>query len=161
MAGVGIVALAALILAFFALADDDEATVVANATPTPTVVAQVTPTPVPGVAPDPAVTAPTPAPTVPAQPLESEPDSWPEGVTAWTIVLASESGETKARARAQALSARGVEVGVLRSDDFKSLRPGRWIVFSGRYEASRGAQRARRNLGGVAKKAPVMRIEPR
>ena len=169
MAGVGLLALAALALAFFALADDDPAPVPAPppaattpapvpADPTPTP-AGATPTPAPGEA----TATPTPAPTeTPAASDTGEPASWPAGRDAWTIVMHATPSRAAAVRRAQRLTAEGVVVGVLDSDEFRALEPDRFIVFSGQYESSREAQQAQRALGSAAPAgAFVRRITPR
>ena len=170
MAGVGLLALAALALAFFALADDEPATTPAVA-PTPTAAAPAatpTPTPAPGDAtPTPAGGTPTPtatpAPTeTPAAEGTGEPASWPAGRDAWTIVMHVAASRDAAVRRAQRLTAEGVVVGVLDSDEFRALERGRFIVFSGQYESAREATRAQRALGSAAPAgAFVRRITPR
>lgn len=162
MAGVGLLALAALALAFFALADDEPASTPA---PTPTPAAA---TPPPGEpTPAPATGTPTPAPTptateTPAAENTGEPASWPAGRDAWTIVMHSTSRRGAAVRRAQRLTAEGVVVGVLDSDDFRGLDPDRFIVFSGQYDSAREAAQAQRALGSAAPAdAFARRITPR
>jgi hypothetical protein len=58
---------------------------------------------------------------------------WPIGVTAWTAILASTRSERDARSAKGRVSAAGDPAGVLFSSDFSDLRPGYWVVFSGRY----------------------------
>ncbi len=166
MAGVGLLALAALALAFFALADDDPATPPA-VTPTPTAPAP-SPTPAPGEAtpaagatPAPAPTEATPTPTAAAEDT-GEPASWPAGRDAWTIVMHAASSRDAAVRRAQRLTAEGVVVGVLDSDEFRSLQRNRFVVFSGQYESAREAAQAQRTLGSAAPaSAFVRRVTPR
>ena len=169
MAGVGLLALAALALAFFALADDDPASTTA---PTPTPAATVA-TPVPSEAtPTPAAATPTPvtgdatptpaATETPAAAGTGEPAAWPTGREAWTIVMHATSSRDAAVRRAQRLTAEGVVVGVLDSDEFRGLERGRFIVFSGQYETARKAAQAQRALGSAAPaSAFVRRITPR
>jgi hypothetical protein len=170
MIGVGLLALAALALAFFALADDDPAPA---PTPTPTPFLEepeLTPSPdgtaTPGSGtptPTPAAGAATPAPTAaPAPAGTGSPADWPAGRDAWTIVLHSTASRAAAVRRAQRLTAEGVVVGVLASDDFRDLDPGRHLVFSGQYDSAREAARAQRALGSAAPaSAFVRRITPR
>ena len=168
MAGVGLLALAALALAFFALADDDPApapapTPVASApaaTPAP---AEATPTPATGEAAPTATATPTPIATeTPAAEGTGEPASWPAGRDAWTIVMHATASRAAAVRRAQRLTAEGVVVGVLDSDDFRALEPDRYIVFSGQFDSAREAARAQRALGSAAPaNAFVRRIIPR
>jgi hypothetical protein len=108
-------------------------------------------------------TAPEPAPTTVAEPpVQTQPPPpqppptnrlvpWPEGTRGWTVVLASlAQGGGRAAATAQAreaLEAGLPEVGVLRSDEFSSLHPGYFVVFTGVYDtraqAEQGAAQAR------------------
>ena len=43
--------------------------------------------------------------------------------------------------------ARGLEAGLLRSDDYADLGKGFWLVFAGRYPNAARAERRRRQLG--------------
>jgi hypothetical protein len=64
--------------------------------------------------------------------------------------------------RAQRLTAEGVVVGVLDSDEFRALEADRHIVFSGQYDSAREAAGAQRALGSAAPaNAFVRRITPR
>ena len=60
--------------------------------------------------------------------------AWPPGTAAYTVVLATTPDETAARARATAAVGGGVPAGVLDSDEYASLAPGRWVLFAGRYD---------------------------
>jgi hypothetical protein len=72
--------------------------------------------------------------------------TWPSGESGFTVVLASvveAQGRTEADAAAQRATAAGLpEVGVLRSSDFSSLRPGYWVAYSGVYETEAQARAA-------------------
>jgi hypothetical protein len=170
MIGVGLLALAALALAFFALADDDPGPT-PTATPTPFLEEpELTPSPDATVTPGSATPTPTAAageatPRATATPAPAgtgAPAAWPAGRDAWTIVLHSASSLPAARQRAQRLTAEGVVVGVLESDDYRGLDPGRYLVFSGQYESARDAAQAQRALGSAAPaSAFVRRIRPR
>lgn len=172
MIGVGLLALAALALAFFALADDDPAPVPA-VTPTPTV-ADPAASPPPAATPAPGTGTPTPSPTpaageatpaptaTPTGADTGEPASWPAGRDAWTIVMHATDRRAAAVRRAQRLTAEGVVVGVLDSDDFRGLEADRYIVFSGQYDTAREAAQAQRALGSAAPgSAFVSRVRPR
>lgn len=74
--------------------------------------------------------------------------SWPAGRTAYTAVLMSASSKSEADAKAKSLANRGVDVGVLHSNDFSSLEPGYWVVFSGHYAGLAPAQAAAQRLAG-------------
>lgn len=91
------------------------------------------PTKVPTTAPTTAV-----APTTDSVPATTGKDAagssdWPIGVTAWTAILASTRSESDARSAKGRVSAGGDPAGVLFSSDFSDLRPGYWVVFSGRF----------------------------
>jgi hypothetical protein len=111
----------------------------------------------------PASTTPTePAPTIPPAGGQTQPDDpsaqpdtpsttpdpggeiaeWPAGRTAYTVVLVSATSRNAADAKAEQAIKRGIKAGVLRSDDFSSLRPGYWVVFAGQYDTSEQATRA-------------------
>jgi hypothetical protein len=63
------------------------------------------------------------------------------------VILGSEGTEADARAVAAQATAAGLNAGVLDSTNFRSLRLGYWVAFSGLYatqpEAASAAQRAR------------------
>ena len=75
----------------------------------------------------------------PPPPPPQELIEWPQGQNGWTIVLASipqSSGRgAAARAGQQAIDAGLTDVGVLNSDEFSSLHPGYFVVFSGIYNS--------------------------
>jgi len=153
------IAAAALVLALVELAGDAE---------------QVEPQPVATQQPPPATTAPTPAPgstTVP--PATETPGAaatpgastgqiatWPEGATAWTVVLESSATESAAEERAQELSEQGVAVGILDSDDYGALEPDRHVVFSGQYDSQRAADQALAALENQIEGIYVVRVAP-
>ena len=87
----------------------------------------------------------TPTTDAPSTPPPSGGD-WPGG-SAYTAILVSATSESAARATQQQATSRGLDAGVLRSADFRSLRPGYWVVFSGSFpsqsDASRRAARAK------------------
>ncbi|HEX7279838.1 MAG TPA: hypothetical protein VF255_09480 [Solirubrobacterales bacterium] len=72
-------------------------------------------------------------------------DSWPDGVSARTVILASE--ETKGLAeiaveQAKRIASRGLNVGILYSSDYASLTPGFWVAFAGQFDSVEEAQLA-------------------
>jgi hypothetical protein len=81
-----------------------------------------------------------PPPPPPAQELIE----WPQGQNGWTIVLASvpqSSGRGAAAREGQsAIDAGLTDVGVLNSDEFSSLHPGYFVVFSGIYNSEQEAR---------------------
>lgn len=97
----------------------------------------------------PSVTVVTPPPNRPnraAGPAPATTDDWPGGA-AYTTILESVSSESEARRVQAAATARGLDAGVLYSTNYRSLRPGFWVVFSGtsssKQDADRRTQRAR------------------
>jgi cell division septation protein DedD len=87
-----------------------------------------------------------PAPQTTPAPTPSGSGDWPGG-SGYTVILASEGSETAARSTQSQATATGLDAGVLYSSNFRSLRPGYWVVFSGRFttegQASQRAVRAR------------------
>ena len=141
------VAVIALVLALVELAGDAEQVAEQPA---------ATPAPAAPVAPAPTAEATTvpPASTTPAI------AEWPTGTTAWTIVLESSATREAADARAEELAGQGVSVGVLDSNDFSSLEPDRFVVFSGQYDSQRAADQARESLEGQVEGSYVRRVVP-
>jgi septal ring-binding cell division protein DamX len=110
-------------------------TAVPSATPTPTPEAGSTPTPDPGDSTTPGATGGL--------------ATWPADKTGWTAVLASTKSRSEAEKKARAAGGGG-EIGVLRSDDYKSLRKGYWVVFSGQYDSRSAAETAAEDAAGDA-----------
>jgi ribulose bisphosphate carboxylase small subunit len=72
-------------------------------------------------------------------------DSWPDEVNAWTVVLASEASKGLAESaveKAKRVASRGLNIGVLYSSDYSSLRPGYWVAFAGQFDSVEEAQQA-------------------
>lgn len=76
------------------------------------------------------------------------PSTEPAGITegaiatpAWIAIVASEDNQPTARAKAQAVAAKGHPAGVLQSDDYPSLKRGLWVAYAGPYP-DRGAAEA-------------------
>lgn len=101
----------------------------------------------------------TPAtPTRPA--ASSNSGDWPGG-PAHTVILASVPSESAARAKQADASALGLDAGVLRSSDFRSLRPGYWVVFSGAFpNATTAAERQSRARSAGFNDAYVRFVSP-
>lgn len=99
----------------------------------------------PPVVAGPATTA---AGTIPATPPKSAAgkQTWPAGVTGWTIVLVSypkTAGLPAAQDTATKAAGKGLpEVGVLDSSRYPSLQPGYFVVFSGIYTSQSDANNA-------------------
>ena len=75
-------------------------------------------------------------------------------------MLESSATREAADARAEELAGQGVSVGVLDSNDFSSLEPDRFVVFSGQYDSQRAADQARESLQGQVEGAYVRRVVP-
>jgi hypothetical protein len=176
----------AVTLAIVTLADDTTQVAQAPpaATPAPTAVPTTTPlptatpgvgaTPSPGATatPNPGATAtPTPGatatPTPAATPTPSATpgttagvETWPQGESGWTVILASEQTRQSAETKAQRFAGQGTSgVGILHSDDFSSLAGGYWVVYAGRYTSQKAAEDA---LQGIdTPDAYVRQVTPR
>ncbi len=83
--------------------------------------------------------------------------SWPVGLSGWTVALASSRSQTTANAEASRLAATGLHVGVLDSSQHPSMKPGFWIVFSGRYPGQAQAAAAAISLRAKVPSTPVAR----
>jgi cell division septation protein DedD len=159
----------ALTLAIVTLADDADQVAQPPAAAVPATTPTPAPTPAETVAPtDPSATGegtatPTPTPTPAATPegttTPAGVETWPDGESGWTIILASERSRDQAETKAEGFVGDGLSgVGILDTDDFSSLTPGYWAVYTGRYD-SRGA--AEDALAGVdAPDAYVRQVTP-
>jgi hypothetical protein len=88
------------------------------------------------------VTEPVPPATVPPATTDGSAGAvgtWPAGQSGYTVILASipeDEGRARADAAAQQALAAGLSsVGVLRSADYSSLRPGYWVAYAGVYDS--------------------------
>lgn len=71
-------------------------------------------------------------------------ESWPEGQSGWTAVLASASSFAEADRVARRASAAGLaQAGVTNSDNHSSLNRGYWVAYSGVLGRAAAADRAR------------------
>jgi septal ring-binding cell division protein DamX len=159
-------ALIAVALAIFELARDAEGVQEVAATPTPSVAPSATPAPAAEGG-----ETPTPVPTPSATP-SATPESggstaspglteWPEGRTAWTVVLNSSGSQEDAERLAGELASKGVpDVGVLDSNDFESLGPDSFVVFSGTFDSEAEAQEALADVRDEAGGGSTRRIVP-
>jgi hypothetical protein len=146
--GLLLVAAIAAAIAILATTDNGSATKTRAETGTPVPAGTGTGPPPPaetGTGPAPTESVPTTAPTAPQPQPPPTPSKqlteWPQGQNGWTIVLASvpqSSGRAGAVSVARkALSAGLTDVGVINSDEFSSLHPGYFVVFSGIYNSER------------------------
>jgi hypothetical protein len=155
-------ALIAVVLAVVELARDAEGVQEVAATPTPAPAASVTPAPTAEGTPTP---VPTPSPTPSPEPEGGTTSpglaEWPEGESAWTVVLNSSGTREDAERLAGELAGKGVpDVGVIDSDDFESLGPDSFVVFSGVYEDEAEAEQALATIRDQAGGGSTRRIVP-
>ena len=61
---------------------------------------------------------------------------------------------------AKDLTAAGTTVGLLHSDDYPSLRPGYWVLFTGKYGTREEAEAAVATAADAAPDAYVRRVVP-
>ena len=141
-------ALIALVLAIVELAGDAEQ------------VSEVpgTPTPAPTAAPPAATPSPTATPSVAPADLAE----WPEGQTAWTVIINSSGTRDDAERLASELDAKGVpELGILDSNDFESLGPDSFVVFSGQFDSRAEAEERLSTLRDQAGGGSTRQIVPK
>ena len=149
--GLLLIALIALVLALVELAGDPEQVAEQGATPTPAPTTTVVPTATPSIPPatDDGTGTTTP-----------EIADWPAGKDAWTVVLEASSTREAAEARANELAQQGIPVGILESDQYPTLEPGKFVVFSGQYDSQRAADQALQDLSGQVEGAYVRHVSP-
>jgi hypothetical protein len=87
-------------------------------------------------------------PEAPVSDAEGAPREWTAGTEAYTVVLLSTDDRSRARRRAREAAEEGLDAGVLRSDDYASLRPGFWVAFVGEFEGRRAADKAADEYAG-------------
>ena len=150
------IAAVALVLALVELAGDaEQVSEQPVATPAPTAVPTVAPT----------TTAP-PSTTIPPATDDGttggtpEIADWPAGKDAWTVVLEASATREAAESRATELAQQGVPVGILDSNDYSSLEPNRFVVFSGQYDSRRAADQALKDVSGQVDGAYVRHVAP-
>jgi len=154
-------AVLALVLAIVELAGPSEQITAIPQTPTP---APPAATPAPTGSPAPGATTPTPSATPSATPAPSTANlaTWPAGRTAWTIVLNSSGTRADADRLASELVGKGIPgVGVLNSNDFQSLGPDSFVVFSGTYASQALADEALAQIKDRAGGGSTRRIVPK
>ena len=147
------IAALALVLALVELAGDPEQVAQQPA---------ATPTPPPATTPAPTVAPEATIPPATDDGTTTTPEiaDWPAGKDAWTVVLEASSTREAAEARAEELAQQGIPVGILDSDDYGSLEPGRFVVFSGQYDSQRAADQALSDLSGQVQGAYVRHVVP-
>jgi len=128
-------------------------------TPTPTAVPAVpTATPAPSVEGEP---TPAPSATPGSGGVTADLAEWPDGRTAWTVVLNSSGTREDAERLGAELAGKQVPgVGVLDSNDFESLGPDSFVVFSGQYPDREQAEAALTTIRDRAGGGSTRRIVP-
>jgi predicted trehalose synthase len=61
------------------------------------------------------------------------------------VIIASEASKGLAESaveKAKRIASPGLNIGVLRSNDYASLRPGYWVAFAGQFDSVEEAQQA-------------------
>jgi len=106
----------------------------------------------------------SPEPTVDASPEPTEePTTTTGGFTGndgdWTVIIASETSESKANSISEAANGKNLTTGVLNSDDYSSLNGGYWVVFSGAYATKSEAEDALGDVKSDYSDAYVKRIQ--
>ena len=152
-------ALIAVILALVELAGPAEQVTEVAQTPTPTAVPAVpTATPAPSVEGEP---TPAPSATPGSGGVTADLAEWPDGRTAWTVVLNSSGTREDAERLGAELAGKQVPgVGVLDSNDFESLGPDSFVVFSGQYPDREQAEAALTTIRDRAGGGSTRRIVP-
>jgi septal ring-binding cell division protein DamX len=153
VSGLLLIALLALVLALVELAGDAE-----QVAPAPA--ASATPAPTTTVVPTPESTTIPPATDDGTAGTTPEIADWPAGKDAWTVVLEASSTREAAEARANELSQQGIPVGILDSNEYPTLEPGKFVVFSGQYDSQRAADQALQDLSGQVEGAYVRHVAP-
>jgi hypothetical protein len=163
-------ALVAVILAIVELAGPAETITEVPQTPTPTPSAVApTATPAPSVEGEAtpsvegeATSTPTATPQGGGTAAPADLAKWPEGRTAWTVVLNSSGTREDAERIAGELAGKGVTgIGIIDSDDFESLGPDSFVVFSGTYEYEALADEAQAQIRDRAGGGSARRIVPK
>jgi hypothetical protein len=147
----------------------------ATTAPAPTASATVsplpteTPTPAASTTPDPnasPTTTPAPGVTPGATPTPqgntgtgSTFAGWPGG-SGWTVIIESAKTQAKADGVATAAQGKGHTVGVLHSDDYSSLNPGYYVVFTQKYGSQRDAKAGLDTIKSDYPDAYVRRVKP-
>jgi len=156
-------ALIAVVLAIVELAGDAEQVTAVPQTPTPAPATTPAPTTTPAIPPGEtggadASPSPSATPSVSAGDLAE----WPQGRTAWTVILNSSGTREDAERIGGELAGKGIpNVGVLDSNDFDSLGPDSFVVFSGQYDSRRAADEALSQIRDQAGGGSTRRIVPK
>ena len=89
---------------------------------------------------------------------------WPEGTSGFTVQLESFPNDGSVpvsevdAAESEAAGKGAGDVGALNSDDYGSLEPGEWIVYSGVFEGKKGKAEAQKALKRLRKDYPDAKV---
>lgn len=67
---------------------------------------------------------------------------WPDGDTGYTVVIYKFEEKKGAKAKASEIVRKGLPAGIIDSDKYESLTPGSWLVYIGRFDTEKEAERA-------------------
>lgn len=102
----------------------------------------------------PTFTAPTTTPTTP-----SGADTWPDGTSGWTVILASTTSRSDAAAFRNRVRGTGRSAGLIESSLYATLEPDYWVVYSGVYASRAQAVNQAATLRKAYAGAYAQRIE--
>jgi len=66
---------------------------------------------------------------------------WPDGATGYTVIVYKFNAKSEAKAKAREVAAKGLPAGILQSDKYASLTPGSWLVYIGRFDSEKQAEK--------------------
>jgi cell division septation protein DedD len=113
----------------------------------------------PGTTTAPTITTEPPETTTQPPPTTRGADEWPDGVSGWTVILASTSSQRDATAFRDKVKASGRSAGLIDSSLYSSLQPDLWVVYSGQYSNRTQAINQAAALRGTYPGAYAQRIE--
>lgn len=99
----------------------------------------------------------SPTPTDP--PASSGEDTWPDGVSGWTVILASTSSQSDAARFRDRVRSSGRAAGLIDSSQYSTLEPNLWVVFVGQYSSRSQAISQAASLRSTYPGAYAQRIE--
>ena len=98
-------------------------------------------------------------PTTPTTTPDEIVDTWPQGKTGWTVILATSTDATVAAAFRDKVQATGKPAGLLETSLYVDLEPDFWSVFSGVYDNREAAIAAAERLRATYSDAYAARVE--
>jgi hypothetical protein len=125
----------------------------ATATASPDAGATATATATPGATSSPQATA------TPGTGTGSTFADWPGG-SGWTVIIESASARSKAESVATAAQGKGHTVGILHSDDYSSLNPGYYVVYTEKYSSQSAASAGLKTIKSDYPDAYVRQVKP-